>query len=140
MPPHSVSPKDKQRRGVQGLHRPRGLELWVSRAGRSLSPCLQAWHRLRQDKQDSCPRGRAPVLPQRLLLSDHYNWPRYWYFVHPVLIPGTFTLSPTIISWSVSTHISTVKLARKEKESSLSRSRLHSPSSAASSRRAEAAC
>lgn len=51
----------------------------------------------------------------------------------------TFTFSSPIISRSVPTHISTVKLARKE-ESSLSSSRLHGSSSEARSRKAENSC
>lgn len=53
---------------------------------------------------------------------------------------STFIFSPTVISRSVPTHISTVKLVRKEKESSLPMSRLYGSSSVASSRKAETAC
>lgn len=120
VPPPSVSPKAEQERGVQGLCRPKGLELWVSRAGRSLASHLQEWHGLQQDQQGSCPRERAPILPQGWLLSGHYNRSRRRYCAQPVLTPGTFTLSPTVISRSAP--ISTLNFARKEKESSLSRS------------------
>lgn len=139
MPPDSVSPRDKQGRvgECRGSTDPGGWSCGYPGQGEACHPVP----RLLQDKQSLCPRGQTPLLPPRIaalrplqLAQDAGNC------VHPVLTPGAVTLSPTIFSRSVPIHICTVKLARKEKESSLSGSKLLSPSSAASSRKAEAAC
>lgn len=139
MPPHRVSLREKQgRQGeCRGSTDPGGWSCGCLGQGEACHPVL----RLQWDKQGLCPHGQSPLLPPRIAgLSPLQQVQDAGNCVHPVLTPGAFTLSPTIFSRSVPTHISTVKLVRKEKESNLSRSRLHSPSSAASSRKAEAVC